>query len=103
MTVPCLPLPPWARRKWGFGSLMGPAPSLKPYPENLVEDRVQIPFLHCCLALALLIWEEVAFDVAGEGEVRNGGKRWGALPFQPLPALAPATAWNAWQASCRAL
>ena len=84
MTVPCLPLPPYPCRKGrGFGSLMGPAPSPKPHPENLVEDRVQIPFLHCCLALALLIREEVAFDVAGAEEVRNEGK--GRGPFA-LPA-----------------
>ena len=84
MTVPCLPLPPYPCRKGrGFGSLMGPAPPSKPHPENLVEDGVQIPFLHCCLALALLIREEVAFDVAGAEEVRNEGK--GRGPFA-LPA-----------------
>lgn len=40
---------------------------LMPHPQSLVEDRVQIPFLHRRLALALLIREEVAFNVAGQG------------------------------------
>lgn len=78
---------PLGSQEGGFGSLMGPAPSSKPHPENLVEDRVQIPFLHGCLALALLIREEVAFDVAGAGEVRNGGKEGGLYPSSPFQHL----------------
>lgn len=54
--------------------------SLQPHPESLVEDRVQIPFLHCRLTLALLIREEVAFDVAGAGVGRGKDRRLGGDP-----------------------
>lgn len=44
----------------GVRFINGPAPLSKPHlGESRLEDGVQIPFLHC-LALALLIREEVA-------------------------------------------
>lgn len=45
-------------------------------PQDLVEDRVQIPFLHCGLALALLIREEVAFDVGVRAAAARGRQAW---------------------------
>lgn len=63
-----------------------------PHPQRLVEDGIQVPFLHCRLALALLIGEEVAFHIAGAGEGRMRGEArafWYSASRAALGAFAP--------------
>lgn len=83
-TISWLPQPPGPRKKGRWVHAWGPARSSQPHPQSLVEDRVQIPFLHRRLALALLIREEVAFDVTGAWEGRRGPELNGG-PSQRLP------------------